>query len=148
MPGQAWRRPGDGPTEGPAEDSTDRADRSRPPARIGAAEVSERITDLEISIGLDSATRLSSASGGSPADAQSPPISPPYYNGLSLVVGRRVARLGSNKWTLASIGMMVLVLIVALASLALQGSWTMFYLGLVVFFVASAFVARALQLGS
>ena len=138
----------EGPAVGEGWNNTTPPDRPHPPARIGAAEVSERITDLEISIGLDSATRLSSASGGSPADAQSPPISPPYYNGLSLVVGRRVARLGSNKWTLASIGMMVLVLIVALASLALQGSWTMFYLGLVVFFVASAFVARALQLGS
>jgi hypothetical protein len=147
MPGQAWRKPGDGPTGAPAESPTDRADRPRPPARIGAAEVSERITDLEISIGLDSATRLSSASGGSPADAQSPPISPPYYNGLSLVVGRRVARLGSNKWTLASIGAMALVLVTGFALLAAGASWFAFFTGLAVFLSASCFLARSLQRG-
>lgn len=113
MPGSEWKRPGDGQSNGvQGESSLPAGWREPAPAeRLSAPEVDNAITNLEIAFALDDATRLSSASGGSPADAQSHPLanSPTF----KICVGERVLSLG-NVWRFVVCGLATLLVVVSL----------------------------------
>ena len=110
MPGSTWRRPGDDsePVEPP-----DAAHEPTAELPILTDEVvDERLLEIERIEGLDSATRLSSASGGSPADAQSDPLLIPDHNSFSRLDWSRYVRVSPR---LSSAMLLVAIVLVIVA---------------------------------